>query len=124
MADARQQLGSVLGFEGVGPGLLRFQAALRLAGVAADGIPSGNARGGNAVAWRRAAAGETRAADPARPGIAVSRDNETMMLVMVVFAGRARSEAQRPFVLPVCTSTAVGRRVQRRAPVPSGRKEA
>ena len=35
-------------------------AALRLAGVAADGIHSGNEREDNAAAWRRAAAGETR----------------------------------------------------------------
>ena len=35
-------------------------AALRLAGVAADGIHSGNDRSQNAAAWRRAAAGDTR----------------------------------------------------------------
>ena len=35
-------------------------AALKLAGVAADGIHSGNAREDNAAAWRRAAAGGTR----------------------------------------------------------------
>ncbi len=35
-------------------------AALRLAGVAADTINSGNARADNVAAWRRAAAGETR----------------------------------------------------------------
>ena len=35
-------------------------AALRLAGVAADGIHSGNDRNANAAAWRRAAAGGTR----------------------------------------------------------------
>ena len=41
--------------------LMRDQvAALRLAGVAADGIHSGNGREDNAAAWRRAAAGETR----------------------------------------------------------------
>ena len=41
--------------------LMRDQvAALRLAGVAADGIHSGNAWADNAAAWRRAAAGETR----------------------------------------------------------------
>ncbi len=35
-------------------------AALRLAGVAADAINSGNTRADNVAAWRRAAAGETR----------------------------------------------------------------
>ena len=41
--------------------LMRDQvAALRLAGVAADSINSGNDRGENTAAWRRAAAGETR----------------------------------------------------------------
>ena len=35
-------------------------AALRLAGVAADGIHSGNERAANVAAWRRAAAGKTR----------------------------------------------------------------
>ena len=35
-------------------------SALRLAGVAADCINSGNDRGANIAAWRRAAAGETR----------------------------------------------------------------
>ena len=35
-------------------------AALRLAGVAADSINSGNGRGENVAAWKRAAAGETR----------------------------------------------------------------
>ena len=35
-------------------------AALRLAGVAADGINSANDRSSNVAAWRRAAAGETR----------------------------------------------------------------
>ena len=41
--------------------LMRDQvAALKLAGVAADGIHSGNAREDNAAAWRRAAAGATR----------------------------------------------------------------
>ena len=35
-------------------------AALRLAGVAADSINSGNARAENVVAWKRAAAGRTR----------------------------------------------------------------
>ena len=41
--------------------LMRDQvAALRLAGVAADGIHSGNDRAGNEAAWRRAAAGGTR----------------------------------------------------------------
>ena len=41
--------------------LMRDQvAALRLAGIAADSISSGNDRGENIAAWRRAAAGETR----------------------------------------------------------------
>ena len=41
--------------------LMRDQvAALRLAGVAADGIHSGNGRAENVAAWRRAAAGRTR----------------------------------------------------------------
>ena len=41
--------------------LMRDQvSALKLAGVAADGIHSGNAREDNAAAWRRAAAGATR----------------------------------------------------------------
>ena len=41
--------------------LMRDQvAALRLAGVAADAIHSGNDRGGNEAAWRRAVAGGTR----------------------------------------------------------------
>ena len=41
--------------------LMRDQvAALRLAGIAADSISSGNDRGENTAAWRRAAAGETR----------------------------------------------------------------
>ena len=41
--------------------LMRDQvAALRLAGVAADGIHSGNDREENLAAWRRAAAGKTR----------------------------------------------------------------
>ena len=41
--------------------LMRDQvAALELAGVAADGIHSGNERAGNVAAWRRAASGETR----------------------------------------------------------------
>ena len=41
--------------------LMRDQvAALKLAGVAADGIHSGNTREDNAGAWRRAAAGGTR----------------------------------------------------------------
>ena len=35
-------------------------SALRLAGVAADGINSGNSRSENVAAWRRATAGETR----------------------------------------------------------------
>ena len=35
-------------------------SALRLAGVAADGINSGNGKSENIAAWRRAAAGETR----------------------------------------------------------------
>ncbi|MCY3565936.1 MAG: DNA helicase RecQ [Gammaproteobacteria bacterium] len=35
-------------------------AALKLAGVAADGIHSGNERGENVEAWKRAAAGDTR----------------------------------------------------------------
>ena len=35
-------------------------AALRLAGVAADAIHSGNDRAGNEAAWRRASAGATR----------------------------------------------------------------
>ena len=37
----------------------------------------------------REAPGETRAAAPGRPDIAMIRDNETMMLVMAVFVGRA-----------------------------------
>ncbi len=41
--------------------LMRDQvSALRLAGVPADGINSGNERSKNVAAWRRAAAGETR----------------------------------------------------------------
>ena len=70
MADARRELGSLFGFEGVGPGQSRFQAALRLAGVAADGTPSGNAWGvqrGHVVgaARRRARHGRRTLPSPA-----------------------------------------------------------
>ena len=67
MAGARGKLGSVFGCEGFGPGQSCFQAA-----------------------------GETRAADPGRPDIAVIRDNETMTRVVAVFVEGGRSEAQRP----------------------------
>ena len=113
MSDARRVLGSVFGFEGFGPGQLCFRvpalvmdgltvevsplvalmqdqvAALRLAGVATDGIHSGNAQEDNAAAWRRAAAGETRAADLGRPDIEGTRAEETMIRADAVFVGRA-----------------------------------
>ena len=85
MADARRERGSVFGCEGFGPDQLRFHvAAPRLAGIAADGIHSRNARGED-----DAAAGETQAADPGRPGIAVTRANEAMMRAVAAFVGRA-----------------------------------
>ena len=88
-ADARRERGSVFGCEGFGPDQLRFHVATpRLAGVAADGIHSRNAREeDDAAAWRHAAAGETQAAEPGRPGIAVTRANETMMCAVAVFVG-------------------------------------
>ena len=80
----------MFGCEGFGSGRSCFQAAPRLAGVAAGGIHSGNVRGEDDAAAR------LRAADPGRPDIAVIRDNETMMFVMAVLVERRRSEAQRP----------------------------
>ncbi|MDE0474350.1 MAG: hypothetical protein OXI50_07305 [Gammaproteobacteria bacterium] len=69
------------------------------AGVTADGIHSGNARGeDDAAAWRRAAAGVPRAADPGRPDIAVTRTGETMMRAVVVCVGReVRGAAHRHY---------------------------
>ena len=67
-------------------------AALRLAGVVGGGFHSGNAREDNA------AAGETRAVEPGRPGIAVIRTGETMMRAVAVFVGRAaRGAAHRHY---------------------------
>ena len=62
MADARRERASVFGCEGFGPDQLRFHvAAPRLAGVAADGIHSGNTREDKAAASRerRTPAGAT-----------------------------------------------------------------
>ena len=50
--------------------LMRDQvAALRLAGVAADSLNSGNAPDENRAAWRRAAAGDTAALQGKRCGV-------------------------------------------------------
>ena len=83
MADARRESGSVFGCEGFGPDQLCFQAALRLAGVAADGIHSGNTR------EDKAAAGVPRAADPGRRDIEGTRADETIMRAVAAFVGRA-----------------------------------
>ena len=83
MADARRERGSVFGCEGFGPDQLRFHvAAPRLAGIAADGIHSRNARGED-----DAAAGETQAANPGRRDMEVTRANEAMMRTAAVFVG-------------------------------------
>ena len=62
--------------------------ALRLAGIAADGIHPGNAREDNAAAWHCAAEGETQVADPGRSDIAVTRDNDSMIRTVAVFVER------------------------------------
>ena len=95
MADACRELGSVFGCEGFGPGQLCFRvAALRHAGVAADGIHSGERAGGGRRG--RVAAGETRAADPDRRDIEGTGADETMMRAVAqrtVTTGRRREAA-------------------------------